>query len=398
MVYLLGLIFIFGEMFMYLSYKSIMRYIIPVLVAIVISLLSLKFCPLSYVWASLSWSIVFLLQMKRATRRTTKAFLYNISAIILVFVVFETALSIKGMWRKGSLVRLDRVCETDVDDILGYALQKETTRRARKFYDDNLLYDVVVSVDKNGQRISPPCNEDCTDAILFFGGSFTFGEGVNDNETMPYRVGIESGGKYAIYNFGCHGYGTHQMLSAIEHGLVTSIVQHQVRHVIYLAFYPEHVYRLAGLRWWSKRDPKYLLSNDGQPQYDGHFDDDAYSLSNRIQKQLSKSSLISKFMNKNKLSKADKDLFVAMVSKSRKLLLEQYPALECHMIVWGSRADESLFEKLKREDISIHYIDDILPGLANAQLDYRISRHDIHPNSLSYRLMAQYVVANIIED
>lgn len=46
--------------------------------------------------------------------------------------------------------------------------------------------------------------------------------------------------------FGFHGYGPHQMLSALESGLARSIADCDTRHVIYLALV-EHVQRSAGL-------------------------------------------------------------------------------------------------------------------------------------------------------
>jgi hypothetical protein len=45
-------------------------------------------------------------------------------------------------------------------------------------------------------------------------------------------------------------------------------------YIIYQTIYPEHLYRLAGLRSWDQHGPKYTLGADGQPSYVGHFDDD----------------------------------------------------------------------------------------------------------------------------
>ncbi len=81
----------------------------------------------------------------------------------------------------------------------------------------------------------PPSNKENGKCVLFFGGSFTFGEGLNDNETMPYSVGIKMKGKYQVYNFGFHGYGPHQMLSAIEHNMVNDIISCKQKYVIYQA-------------------------------------------------------------------------------------------------------------------------------------------------------------------
>ena len=76
------------------------------------------------------------------------------------------------------------------------------------------------TIGPNGLRVSPPYEEVAdVPCALFFGGSFTFGTGVEDDEALPYVAGILSEGKYRVYNFGYRGYGPHQMLAALESGL-----------------------------------------------------------------------------------------------------------------------------------------------------------------------------------
>ena len=76
------------------------------------------------------------------------------------------------------------------------------------------LYAVVYSVDKRGLRVEPPLAPGHGDrCVLFFGCSYTFGEGVNDAETLPYRTGVLAEGRLRMINFGLHGYGPHQMLA-----------------------------------------------------------------------------------------------------------------------------------------------------------------------------------------
>ena len=50
--------------------------------------------------------------------------------------------------------------------------------------------------------------------IHLFGGSFAFGEGLNENQTLAYYLWKEHDLK--TKNFGVHGYGTHQALFLIE--------------------------------------------------------------------------------------------------------------------------------------------------------------------------------------
>ena len=130
------------------------------------------------------------------------------------------------------------------------------------------------------------------------------------------KLDFSTYGDYATYNFAVHGYGTHQMLAAIENGLVASSVKEDVRYVFYQAIYPEHLYRLAGLRSWGEHGPKYILDSHRQPLYVGHFDDDMCQrwICRWIHRQFDKSVLITRTSRWIQASfEVDDALFVAMV-------------------------------------------------------------------------------------
>ena len=124
------------------------------------------------------------------------------------------------------------------DEVLGHSATPGTAARAQKWHGKTLLY---------GLRVSPPRGSGPPEAcVVFFGDSFTFGEGLNDTETMPYRAGAIGGGRFEVYNFGFRGYGPHPMLSALQHGRVASILKCRPTHVIYTAT-PDHVNRISDL-------------------------------------------------------------------------------------------------------------------------------------------------------
>jgi len=56
---------------------------------------------------------------------------------------------------------------------------------------------------------------------LFFGDSFTFRVEVNDNETMPYQVGIKSHGKYRINPYSAH-------LNALVHQIIAKYIVYNI--------------------------------------------------------------------------------------------------------------------------------------------------------------------------
>jgi hypothetical protein len=111
-------------------------------------------------------------------------------------------------------------------DFLGWILTRDDKVKIKEYSRKDLIIDVIYTIDSQGLRTSPPdTGEDDIRSILFFGGSFVFGAGLNDTEAMPYQVGLKTNGDYRIYNFGVNAYGPHQMLSALEHGFAENIIK-----------------------------------------------------------------------------------------------------------------------------------------------------------------------------
>ena len=87
--------------------------------------------------------------------------------------------------------------------------------RAIKMHPNkNAIYDVNYSIGADNFRTTfQP--ERRNKKINFFGGSFTFGEGVNDNETFPsyfYQLNED----YNVKNYGMHGWGVQDALAVYE--------------------------------------------------------------------------------------------------------------------------------------------------------------------------------------
>lgn len=81
--------------------------------------------------------------------------------------------------------------------------------RSHKYYNDNgeTIYRVVYTVDELGRRVVPVPEARSRDRhLIFSGGSFTYGEGVDDRETLPYQVGIGTT-RYKPYIYAFHGWG-----------------------------------------------------------------------------------------------------------------------------------------------------------------------------------------------
>ncbi|MBZ5705514.1 MAG: hypothetical protein LAN63_09175 [Acidobacteriia bacterium] len=290
-----------------------------------------------------------------------------------------------------------------LDDVLGTVPARPTQAHATEFDRGKLIYDVTYTIGSNGLRIAPPPNASgLAGSILFFGCSFTFGEGVQDDETMPYQVGIQSSGRYQIYNFAFHGYGPEHMLAAIESGKVHQVVETPPRYAIYQVL-PDHVARVAGKIPYGKHNPRYQLDADGTVHLHGHFDDGEKPpsvLKAKLEWQLRKAAIYQMLKGlEPPTDENDIRLLLATIRRSRDLLVAEYPGIEFHVILWPkSPGEETIYRELqegfRRMNIPGYLVENIFPDYDTGK--YWLDPDDRHPNALANRLLAKYVVTTIL--
>jgi hypothetical protein len=374
------------------------------------SILALKSLPLAYLWIAICWTALLAFLTWQSKESKFKFVWYNLAFFAFLFGVLElhSYLSLakdrtryEGEYHKRGAYFTDH-------ELLGYAPAKGATVGSKKYRGGKLIYDVVYTINDLGLRVSSPVRSPNLDrCVLFFGDSFTFGEGVNDQEAMPYVVGKLS--DYKIYNFGFHGYGPHQMLSAIEHGMVAKIVDCRPGVAIYQAL-PTHAARAAGYDLWNRQAPKYILTNDGV-RYDGQFTDypgtnERLRMQRKLVGQLRKSYFYRNYFRGRSIIR-DNDVrrFVEIMDASRKKLAEQYPRINFHVILWPENSSDDTpgtFEAMRAGLIArgfkVHLITDILPDRMDHASRYILSRYDAHPNALAHAKIAEYVVKHIISN
>ena len=148
----------------------------------------------------------------------------------------------------------------------------------------DVLYDTIFTIGKDGFRVTPKydanlapktTSDKSSHRINFLGDSFTFGEGVADNETMSFYAGdLLNGDKVpsnlkaytplVVKNYGIHGWGIHQSLAVLQSQLDTKAdVQ-----VVLTA--PWHASRVACADFFSLGSPKYQLEPSGEVKRDGY--------------------------------------------------------------------------------------------------------------------------------
>lgn len=387
-----------------------------VILSVAVPYVSLKSFPAPYVWIFLTWFMALFCLSVSAEKRFFKVVGVNFSLVVLTLAVFEGYLFIENT----DNIRFEADEYTAKDAVLGYAPVKNAkVVSAREYHKDRLLYEVDYTIDSTGSRIGPPTNRNANgECVLFFGGSFTFGAGVNDSEAMPYLVGLKSAGKYRIYNFGFNGYGPHQMLAALENDYVEERIECKPSYVVYQALW-DHVSRSAGLASYESHGPRYVLKPDGRLVFSGHFDDlekeweRNHVMLSKIKELLGKSEILNETILSKQtrpVNRNDVDLFVAIVDNARKKIEKRYPGCTFYVIYWDVIFNTDNEDRIKKQDkmnkdvlnglhnvgIRPYRISDILLNYNDKRLEYSIDAHDLHPNKTTHRIIAEYVISNIL--
>jgi hypothetical protein len=302
------------------------------------------------------------------------------------------------------------------DEPLGYRY-KENTRnvKSHKLATDGektvTVYNVVYNINKHGNRLNPfPVSIKAdSNSILFLGDSLTFGEGLQDDQTLSYYYS-ELSGNHTI-NAGMHGYGTHQALKIVSD---PSILKERsegkkISTVIYTPIL-NHINRSAGYSPWDSHGPCYEISEqDNRLYYKGSFRDcKPQPLLGRFLKRflgymsassepwtrnIGNSLFRSKYATTN-YSRDDYERFVSIIREMQKTSDRNEMQLFLLINDLGAppKCERSPFsDHLKKEGIDFVRAFDILSASKCKTWSYHISEHDKHPTALQNKELAKHL-------
>lgn len=143
----------------------------------------------------------------------------------------------------------------------------------KKSSPDNTVFDATYTFDQYSRRVTPQGPDEAFFAhALFFGGSFTMGEAVDDHETLPAQVAQKLSG-YRVYNFGFCAYGPNNSLAQLQ-GMSPDQIPEKSGFAVY-TFIDHHIDRAIGrlsvVSGWAKNFPYYYLDEKGRLVRKGSF-------------------------------------------------------------------------------------------------------------------------------
>ncbi len=281
---------------------------------------------------------------------------------------------------------------------MGLCLNPNARSHASGTAEGKQVYDAVYEVDEVGSRrsISKTDSQPRPNFITFFGDSNIFGMTVNGPDTLPGQT-AKLACDYRPYNFGVEGGTTANMLGGFEMGLIERGVKERQGYFIYV-FRDAHLRRNIGdsvVILWGKQFPAYDIDASGEVAYRGTlwtyrpFRNAVSTLVDRLDPLSALHARYPFF-----LSRSDKALTTAIISKTYTLSKQQFPQSKFVVILANHEADganDPFLQSLKELPVRVLDYRSLIPD----EMEGGTTPYDGHPSALFHRIVAEHLVADL---
>jgi hypothetical protein len=320
--------------------------------------------------------------------------------VVLASLVFGLTIAegAAGTVKGRSTVTIDRGWSV-LQPIMGWGAEKAGTYHAKMTdtSDNSIIYETDYTFDSNLLRHT--VSADTGPAVVFFGDSFTFGDGVRNDETLPQDFADLTDRKVRVLNLALTGYSPQQFLREMETGRFDEVIGPDPKLFIFLTA-PWHAERTSCKAYWTAHAPLYVLEN-GRPVFKGECNEGA---SLYWRDWLNNSALYRYFAEpwRHRVSHKDVELYVSELEAAVKLAREKYgvPTIIPYLsepasyLAGTGFTDESIMQRLR--DSGAIVIESSLRKEAAAGQPISI-RIDGHPTPLANRLRAAQIKAVVDE-
>lgn len=288
----------------------------------------------------------------------------------------------------------DRFRKNEVVTDLGDLPAAGTYQMQQVTRDGETLFDVTYTIGADGFRLTPEPPDADAGRLNLFGGSFAFGHGVEDDETLAFELGRALGAE--ARNFGINGGGPHQALAILESGRDT---QGSINILLTAAWHGE---RIACGRPWSGGSPRYRLDENGLVR-DGVCPEEGVEPLHRTLRQSMIFDVVERANNvlwQESIAAAQLDLYVAVIERMAELSRARGQAFVIAYIgadsVRGVPLDNAaLMRRLAATGASVVDVS-LAQSPEQPSPDYYIHEFDNHPTALANEHRAE-LLAPVID-
>ncbi len=318
-----------------------------------------------------------------------------IMIIILTILIIETTFYFLNKESETKRIIKGNHKYIQFDQERGYkGIPNITTNRAIYFSNGTTIYNVTYSIDEFGRRKNKHTEEP---PLILFGGSYTFGEGVEDNETLNYHLTNLT--NYDLYNYGLPGTGTQHMLALLEDDNFAEEINKTGGKAIYI-FIPNHIRRVIGnlyihKKWYAGWTfPYYKLDKNLKLERKGNFKT-GKPITTTIYQILARSQLIKYYkIDLPKHKEKHTYLTYKIIEKSKEIYEEKFNGtfyVLIHPIHNDNIKSLELKELLQENNINI--LEYNLTH-TNIRKEYKI-KGDGHPNAKSNKELAKNIAESL---
>jgi lysophospholipase L1-like esterase len=219
-----------------------------------------------------------------------------------------------------------------------------------------LIYDAHYTIDEFRDRVtkSAPSGP----AIVFFGDSFTYGEGVEDGQAMPQQFADLLGGEQRTVNVALSGYSPQQFLREVETGYKDDVIGQNPAAFVFLtsAF---HAARTACKETWVATAPRYTVVGD-KVTFIGTCEGNLFGT---VQHWLENSAAYRRFLQplQLRLTHEDVALYIRILARAVQLSHERYGVQTLVPYISATQeylkgtgyTDAQVMEELRREGVQV---------------------------------------------
>lgn len=344
-------------------------------------------------WTASVLALVCFVALRRSRQPRMRVVCWNVGAILLVWALFDIGARALDRAHAGRrlvpraalALRLGPMPNVLAvrDSLLGYRLPPGGHRE-----EGGASYDI----DADGLRVGPPPRATPDGCVLFFGCSFTFGEGVDDDQTFAYRVEVRTDGRFRSRNFGVSGSGPHYALGQVEGGTVERAAHCAPTHAMYLVL-PHHLVRVRG-RFAASFGPRYAVAPDGSAIQTGTLNRSTPEFAFDMLRYTS-ALYVAKFGYESAPDAEDVRLTVAILKTLNDRLQARYPGIRFAILYWNDNQAPAAVElgaRLPSIGVPVFLASQIFPG----DQPQPIYLPDGHPTPWAHDRVAEYLVANLL--
>jgi ABC-type transport system substrate-binding protein len=264
----------------------------------------------------LIFALLFLIGIMVVARGRLRDVCLVASSILLCLILAETY---ELLQTGGSLKQQEKIAFAP-DQVFGWTPRAPGVFHVKKVDQKtgSVIFDVINTIDEHLQRKTISAINGPT--VAFFGDSFTFGQGLQDSETLPQIFSDLENRRLRVLNFGITGYGPQQFLRAMETGIFRNRLEDSRLFLFQTA--PWHAERTSCVHPEMLRAPRYVLKDD-RATYVGAC---AEGLERILREVISNSAVYRALVEPafRTVKRADIELYIAVIARSIELARRDY--------------------------------------------------------------------------